>query len=275
MIRPGKKYLPSTTDIAAATQTQWGVQSGWGTQDDNTWGVRHDDNPSNDDLWGTQSNDLWGTQSNNPWGTQSDDPAPSSIVQSQPDLSHFPLPPKNSSQKCGEDFKVFFARWAMRNKEKEMKESPSQRQACLGHECSAINHHMPGRSSTIQVFKWRPHDDDEDEDGFLLRHPITKACVEEIWGNYNKETRIFDPFSNQWDLCRALNPTSIPDGDDREDNNDIMPPLPIVAPPVLPPPTPSSFLQDIYKYFGNEVSLASRHASIEGLIPILHYHFGY
>ncbi|KAG1744647.1 uncharacterized protein EDB91DRAFT_1246762 [Suillus paluster] len=165
--------------------------------------------------------------------------------------------------------------WATQNKEKEMKESPSQWQAHLGREHLVMNYHMPGRSSTIQVFEWRPNDDDDDEDGFLLHHPITKACVEEIWGNYNKETRIFDPFSNQWDLCHALNPTSIPDSDDREDNNIIMPLLPIVAPPVLPPPTPSSFSQDIYKYFSNEDSLASRHASIEGLVPVLHYHFGY
>lgn len=259
------KYLPSTTDIAAATtRNPWGIESGWGTQsDDNTWGVQSDDNPSKEFSWGTD-----------PWGTQSNDPAPVLDVQSQPDLSHFPLPKKNSGQKRGEDFKAFFARRAMRNKEREMKETPSQRQARLSRERSALNHHIPGRSSTIQVFEWRPDDDDGD-DGFLLRHPVTKAGVVEIWGDYSKETRIFDPFSNQWDLCRALNPTSIPDGDDREDDDDIMPPLPLTARSELPPPTPSSFLQDIYKFFGNEVSLASRHASIEGLVPVLHYHFGY
>lgn len=267
--RAWKNYLPSATDIAAARnrKDQWGVQSDenpWGVKnDDNPWGVENDDNPSHGNSWG-----------NDPWGTPSNDPAPAPIIQSQPDLSHFPLPKKNSGQKHGEDFKAFFARRAMRNKEKEEKETPSQRQARLGRERSAMNHHIPGKSSTTQVFEWRPEDDDE-EDGFLLRHPVTKACVEGIWGDYSKDTRVFDAFSNQWDLCRALNPTSIPDGDDREDNDDIMPPFPITAPSVLPPPTPSSFSRDIYKYFGNEVSLASRHASIEGLLPILHYHFGY
>ncbi|KAG2746306.1 hypothetical protein P692DRAFT_20876411 [Suillus brevipes Sb2] len=190
------------------------------------------ENPSHGGSWG---DDLWGALLN--------DPAPAPIIQSQPDLSHFPLPKRNSGQKHGEDFKVFFARRAMWNKEKEEKETPSQRQARLGY--------------------------DDDEDRFLLRHPVTKACVERIWGDYSKDTRVFDAFSNQWDLCRVLNPTSIPDGDDREDNDDIIPPFPITAPSALPPPTPSSFSWDIYKYFGNEVSLALRHASIEGLLPIL------
>ncbi|KAG1904824.1 uncharacterized protein F5891DRAFT_1258106 [Suillus fuscotomentosus] len=118
------------------------------------------------------------------------------------------------------------------NKEKEMKETPSQ--------------------YTIQVFEWQADDDDDDddddEDGFLLHYPVMKACIEGIWRDYNKDTRIFDSFSNY---------------DNQEDEDNIMPLLPITAPSELPSPTPSSFSEDIYKYFGNEVSLALRHASIE------------
>jgi hypothetical protein len=169
-------YLPSATDIATARnrKDQWGVQSDenpWGVKnDDNPWGVENDDHPSHGGSWG-----------DDPWGAPLNDPAPAPIIQSQPDLSHFPLPKKNSGQKHGKDFKAFFARRAMRNKEKEEKETPSQQQARLGHERSVMNHHIPGKSSTTQVFEWRPEDDD-DEDGFLLRHPVTKACVEGIWG---------------------------------------------------------------------------------------------
>ncbi|KAG1883642.1 hypothetical protein F4604DRAFT_1920152 [Suillus subluteus] len=76
------------------------------------------------------------------------------------------------------------------------------------------------------------------------------AGIKEVWGNYSKSTRIFDSFSNQWDLCLALDPTSIPDSDDQEDDDDIMPPLPITSPFQVPPPAPSSFANDIYKYFG-------------------------
>jgi hypothetical protein len=155
---------------------------------------------------------------------------------------------------------------------KEAKETPSQRQSRLGRECLAENHSLPGKSSRSWVFEWQPQDD---YNNFLLRTHITKAGIEEVWGNYSKSTRIFDSFSNQWDLCLALDPTSIPDGDDREDDDDIMPPLPITSPFQVPPPAPSSFADDIYKYFGSNVSLSSRHTYIEGFIPVLHYHFGY
>ncbi|KAG2045874.1 hypothetical protein BDR06DRAFT_1015224, partial [Suillus hirtellus] len=258
------RYLPSAEDIAAATHTSLG-----GLQGNNQWGTQ-----SHDDPWGTQSNDdPWGTQSNDdPWGAQSNEQTPASAVQSQPDLSCFPLPNRHSGQKHGEDWKAFFARRAMQNKKKEENETPSHRQARLSRERSAENHRIPGKSSTIQVFEWQPQDD---YDGFMLRTHITKAGVQDVWGDYNKFTRIFDSFSNQWDLCLALDPTSIPDGDDREDNDDIMPPLPMTAPLDVPPPAPSSFLNDIYTYFGSDVSLSSRHKDIEGIVPVLHYYFGY
>lgn len=184
----------------------------------------------------------------------------------------FPLPHKNSGQRHGEDWSAFFARRALQNARKEEKETPSQRQARLSRQRSAENHSLPGRSSRVWVFEWQPQDDAND---FMLRTHITKAGVEEIWGNYSKSTRIFDSFSNQWDLCLALDPTGVPDGDDREDDDDIMPPLPITTPSQVPPPAPSSFADDIYTYFGSEVSLSSRYTFIEGFVPVLHYHFGY
>ncbi|KAG2742036.1 hypothetical protein P692DRAFT_20703030, partial [Suillus brevipes Sb2] len=263
------RYFPSAEDIAAATHTSWGGSQGGNNQR----GIRSDDNP-----WGAQSSDdPWGTQSNdNPWGAQSQsndsEQTPASAVQSQPDLSCFPLPNRNSGQRHGEDWEAFFARRAMQNKKKEEKETPSHKQARLSRERSAENHRIPGKSSTIQVFEWQPQDD---YNGFMLRTHITKAGVEGVWGDYNKCTRIFDSFSNQWDLCLALDPTSMPDGDDREDDDDIMPPLPKTAPLDVPPPAPSSFLNDIHTYFGSNVSLSSRHKDIEGLAPILHYYFGY
>ncbi|KAG2123772.1 uncharacterized protein EDB93DRAFT_1259044 [Suillus bovinus] len=109
----------------------------------------------------------------------------------------------------------------------------------------------------------------------MLCTHITKAGVQDIWGDYNKFTRIFNSFSNQWDLCLALDPTSMPEGDNQEDNNNIMPPLPTTALIDVPPLAPSSFLNDIYMYFGSNVSLSSRHKDIEGIVPVLHYYFGY
>jgi hypothetical protein len=246
-----KRYLPSAEDLAPATRAT-------------------SNEFQNSDPWGDQF-DPWLAQSNDACDPKSSQSAPSSS-QSQQDLSRFPLPEKNSGQRHGEDWQAFFARRTMQNAKKEAKETPSQRQARLSRERSAENHSLPGKSSRSWVFEWQPQYDYND---FMLRTHITKAGIEEVWGNYSKSTRIFDSFSNQWDLCLALDPNSIPDGDDREDDDDIMPPLPITSPFQVPPPAPSSFADDIYKYFGTNVSLSSRHTYIEGFIPVLHYHFGY
>ncbi|KAG1858003.1 hypothetical protein DFJ58DRAFT_840479 [Suillus subalutaceus] len=215
--------------------------------------------PSADNLTGATCATLSELQNNDAWGIQSD--------------SHSWLTQSNDiGQRHGEDWQAFFAHKALQNTKKEEKETPSQRQARLSRQCSANNHSLPGKSSRIWVFEWQPQDDYND---FMLRTHITKARVEEVWGDYNKFTRIFDSFSNQWDLCLALDPTSIPDGDDREDDNDIMPPFSITSPSEVPPPPPSSFANDIYTYFGSDVSLSSRHTHIKGFVPVLHYHFGY
>ncbi|KAG1718991.1 hypothetical protein EDD22DRAFT_963485 [Suillus occidentalis] len=267
------RYFPSAEDIAAATHTNWGgSQDGpWGIQlDDNLWGVQSNSDPCGARSDGDPGGFHW--SNDDPWGSQSNEQTPASVVQTQPDLSCFPLPHRHSGQKHAEDWEAFFARHAMQNKKREEKETPSQKQAHLSRERSVENHRIPGKSSTIQVFEWQPQDE---YNGFMLRTHITKAGVQDIWGDYNKFTRIFDSFSNQWDLCLALNPASMPDGDDREDDDDIMPPLPKTAPLDVPPPAPSSFLNDIYTYFGSNVSLSSRHKDIEGLAPILHYYFGY
>ncbi|KAG1849465.1 hypothetical protein DFJ58DRAFT_842666 [Suillus subalutaceus] len=41
---------------------------------------------------------------------------------------------------------------------------------------------------------------------YLLRVPTT-------WISYNKSTRVYNSFRNEWDLCDTLDPVSIPDGD--------------------------------------------------------------
>ncbi|KAG1889264.1 hypothetical protein F4604DRAFT_2015519 [Suillus subluteus] len=248
-----KLYCPSADDLARATSATSSE-----LQNNDAWGIQSDSH-----SWLAQPNDICDPESSQP--------APLS-TQPQQDLSHFPLPHKNSGQRHGEDWQAFFARKTLQNAKKEEKETPSERQARLSCQRSAENHSLPGKSSRIWVFEWQPQDDYND---FMLRTHITKARVEEVWGDYNKFTRVFDSFSNQWDLCLALDPTSIPDGDDREDDDDIMPPLPIASPSEVPPPPPSSFANDIYTYFGSSVSLSSRHTHIEGFVPVLHYYFGY
>jgi hypothetical protein len=196
-------------------------------------------------LWGARS-DGWSAQFNgNPWPAKTNDPESFQLDNLQPLFNAtaeswsnpflFPKPEVGSGQKLGEDWQQFFACWAAQHKEKEEKEMPSQRSACLNH-IEMVGQKLPGKSSKAKVFEWEPQDE---YNGFLLRKAVTKANIEGVWGNYNKFTRIYDSFANEWDLCLMLNPDSEPDGDDREDDDDMMPPLPICGPSNVPPPPPS------------------------------------
>jgi hypothetical protein len=169
-----KHYIPSAEQLTGVTCATSASPS---LQNNNAWGVQADSH-------------SWLAQPNDTWDPELSQPAPLS-AQPQQDLSHFPL--KNSGQRHGEDWAAFFAHRALQNAKKEEKETPSQQQARLSRQHSAENHSPPGRSSRVWVFKWQPQDDAND---FMLRTHITKAGVEEIWGNYSKSTRIFDSFSN-------------------------------------------------------------------------------
>ncbi|KAG1837943.1 hypothetical protein F4604DRAFT_1692019 [Suillus subluteus] len=189
--------------------------------------------------------------------------------------SQFPIPQPHSRQKRGEDWKAFFARRCEENKRKEEKEMPAQQQSHQSREHSAMNHSMHGKSSTTMVFEWQP---DDEFGGFCQCIRLTKAEIPTTWMSYSKSTRVYDSFHNEWDLCDALDPTSIPNGDWEEDN---FPPAsapsePTPAPPPPPPPL-SSFLKDIEAYFGHyEVAPSMQYTrSVERFVLILHFHLGY
>jgi hypothetical protein len=272
------RYHPSQEDVdVLRARHLWGTKfsDGWGVESSNGWDIEAINDP-----WGDQSSNGWGAQPaqhpcgvrpTNSWGAQAvNDPIQEQIPSSKPDLSSFPLPIKGSGQKHGEDWKAFFACRSAHNKKKEAQETPSARQVRQSRKRSAASHSLPGKSSKVWVFEWQPHDD---YNGFLLRTHITKAQIEDVWGDYNNTTRVFDSFSNQWDLCLAIDPNSIPDGDDREDNDDIMPPMPLT---IAPPPSYASFLNDIRSYFGShEVASSANYERIETFVSVLCYHLGY
>ncbi|KAG1724419.1 hypothetical protein EDB19DRAFT_1915559 [Suillus lakei] len=93
---------------------------------------------------------------------------------------------------------------------------------------AAMNHSIPGKSSTVVVFEW--HNDEFG--GFRQCICLTKAEIPMTWMSYSKSTRVYDSFCNKWDLCNALDLTSIPDGDWEED--DFLP----VSAPSEPTPAP-------------------------------------
>jgi hypothetical protein len=136
-----------------------------------------------------------------------------------------------------------------------------------------MNHSIPGKSSTAVVFEWQSNDE---FGGFYECVRLTKAEIPMTWTLYSKSTRVYDSFRNEWDLCDALDPTSVPDGDWEEDD---FPPPPAPsepAPAPLPPPL-SSFLRDIETHFGRyEVAPSAQYTrSVERFVSILHFHLGY
>ncbi|KAG1740752.1 uncharacterized protein EDB91DRAFT_1248147 [Suillus paluster] len=166
----------------------------------------------------------------------------------------FPVPEQLSGQKPGQDYKVFFTWQRKENKMKEASETPTCQQSCQSHECSAMNHGIPGKSNTAVVFKWQSQDE---FNGFLLCIRLTKAQIPMTWGNYN--------------------PSSIPDSDWEEDHFLPVPTPSGPPPPHLPPPLLSSFMQDIENYFGHHgVAPSSNYThGIEFFASILHFHLGF
>ncbi|KAG1827996.1 hypothetical protein EV424DRAFT_1536997 [Suillus variegatus] len=270
-------YIPSQGAITRATEAVqldqpddviWGQPDdvAWGQPDDVTWG-QQDDNSQTTLGW---NGSVLG------WGQDGGDQPMSDAPEAHADLdSLFPIPKPHSGQKRGEAWKAFFARRRDENKKKEETETPAQRQSRQSRERAAMNHSIPGRSSTVIVFEWQP---DDEFDGFRQRVRLTKAELPMTWMSYNKSTRVYDSFRNEWDLCDALDPTSIPDGDWEEDNFPSTPPSEPSNPTPAPPLPPlSSFLQDIDTYFGGyEVAPSAQYTSgVERFVSVLHFHLGY
>ncbi|KAG1748819.1 hypothetical protein EDD22DRAFT_850990 [Suillus occidentalis] len=237
-------YVPSQAAIARATEApQWGQMdvSAWGQPDDSSWG-QPDANSQSALGWGQDGGEQ-----------------PVSAAPKEHADSLFPIPQPHSGQLRGEDWKTFFARRRDANKKKEETETPARRQSRQSREWAAMNHSIPGKSSTAVVFEWQSNDE---FGGFYERVPNLLGFMTHS--------------VTEWDLCDALDPTSVPDGDWEEDD---FPPPPAPsepAPAPLPPPL-SSFLRDIETHFGRyEVAPSAQYTrSVERFVSILHFHLGY
>lgn len=67
---------------------------------------------------------------------------------------------------------------------------------------------MPGRNGA-HVFEWVNS----------VRTYVPRAQVPEIWLDYARTQKWFNPICNEWDLCREIYPAGVPEGDN-EDNDD-------------------------------------------------------
>jgi hypothetical protein len=285
-----RRYIPSREALTSATEAlKWGqtaADGAWGHA--STWGLPENGRQRLDGgepqpepvlVWGDVDYPSGPSDNVCQSGLDGGEQQPMSLDPQEQASSAvlFPEPERNSGQLRGEDWQAFLARRRDGNKKREEKETPAQRQSRLSRATSAGNQDYPAKKTT--VFEWQPQ---EEFDGFRLRIRITKNDIPSTWREYSATTRIYDSFHNEWDLCDALDPTSVPDGD-WEDEIFAPPALPIPpAPPALPPPPPqppsrSSFLQDIDRYFGHhEVASSTKYIhGVEHFVSMLHFHLGF
>ncbi|KAG1719953.1 uncharacterized protein EDB91DRAFT_1089034 [Suillus paluster] len=259
-------YIPSPAAITHVTEAvQW-------KQTPDTWGE------PDDRVWGEPDYSAWGRPEDNTqsvlnwddsvlgWGQNSGAQPVSDVPEAHAD-SLFPVSQPHSRQRRGEDWKAFFVWHRQENKRKEETGDASS--------TAVVSELIPGKSNTVVVFEWQHNDE---FGGFHQRIRLTKAEIPMTWMLYSKSTRVYDSFHNEWDLCDALDLTSVPDGNWEEDD---FPPVstpfePTPAPPAPPPPL-SSFLKDIEAYFGHyEVAPSMQYTrSVEQFVLILHFHLRY
>ncbi|KAJ7718907.1 hypothetical protein B0H16DRAFT_1796329, partial [Mycena metata] len=142
---------------------------------------------------------------------------------SAPPFSAIPFPAveRGSDQKEGEDVHAFMERRRLCNDKRAQHESTEARTARLAREAHASKGASPGKRGA-RVFIW-----DEEEGGFFIRRAYNRTTAAERWDEFTPAQRIYDSFSDQWDLCTALAPSeeakpeSFDDGDN--DYEDFMP----------------------------------------------------
>ncbi|KAJ7696329.1 hypothetical protein B0H17DRAFT_1198244 [Mycena rosella] len=132
-----------------------------------------------------------------------------------------PLPP-HSAQKENETVQDFFARRTARNQRKMEKENSVDRQRRTQRATHAEKGGIPSKA---RVFFW------EEQDGHYIRQPGGRGSYADLWREYPRRQRRFDPFSNEWDLCELFEgndsifgespgKVSARDDDDNDDDDD-------------------------------------------------------
>ncbi|KAJ7099245.1 hypothetical protein B0H15DRAFT_771569 [Mycena belliarum] len=127
--------------------------------------------------------------SNNDPTTSHRDPTPT--VERAP----FPPLPAHSKQKQNETIQEFFTR----RRERNVKRMASESAVDLQRRTQRADHAKRGEvPSKACVFVW------EEQDGHYIRQPGGRGNYAELWREYPRSQRRFDPVSNEWDLCELF-----------------------------------------------------------------------
>ncbi|KAJ7757422.1 hypothetical protein B0H14DRAFT_3598836 [Mycena olivaceomarginata] len=145
----------------------------------------------------------------------------------------FPAVERDSGQKQGENIHAFMERRRLHNEKRAQHESCDARNRRLVKEAHAAKGGPPGKRGA-RVFIW------EEEGGFFIRHAYNRFDAADRWDEFTPAQRIYDSFTDQWDLCTALAPNEEaepePDYsyDDHDDDDDFTFYAPISPTNIIP-----------------------------------------
>ncbi|KAJ7022475.1 hypothetical protein C8F04DRAFT_1272585 [Mycena alexandri] len=127
---------------------------------------------------------------------------PSDIDTAPPPVAHrsspvpvnpFPPLPKHSAQRKNETIYEFFTRRGESNRTRIAKENAAERQQRTQRQENAKKSGRP--SKTACVYYW------DDQGGHYIRNRVNRAEFDDLWDDYPRPQRRFDPVHNEWDLC--------------------------------------------------------------------------
>ncbi|KAJ7732598.1 hypothetical protein DFH07DRAFT_968358 [Mycena maculata] len=126
----------------------------------------------------------------------------------------FPAVERDSGQKQGEDIHAFMERCRLHNEKRAQHESSEARKRHLAQELHASKGGAPGKKGA-RVFIW-----DEEDGGFFIRRVFNRTDAADCWDEFTPNQRIYNSFSNQWDLCTALAPSEEAESDYAYNDNE-------------------------------------------------------
>ncbi|KAJ6454959.1 hypothetical protein C8R47DRAFT_960036 [Mycena vitilis] len=127
-------------------------------------------------------------------------------------VKSFPAVERGSGQKAGEDIHAFMERRRLHNAKRTQLESSQARTSRLAKEQHASKGAPPGKKGAC-VFIW-----EEEDGGFFIRRACNRQDAADRWDEFTPNQRVYDSFSNQWDLCTALAPTEDAEPDNQYDD---------------------------------------------------------
>jgi hypothetical protein len=168
-------------------------------------------NESHSSEFGTSTHSFSSTTrsssvpSTSPTQSDTDEPPPPQR-DSRQKPRRMPKPQPGSRQKPGETIHQFLTRRAERFKRIHERQTEEDAHKYAQRVKSASSFQQPGKKGP-KVFKWVVLN------GYHLRTEVPRGHVEDIWEDYSNSQKKYNPYDNEWDLCRAFDPHGIPDNE--------------------------------------------------------------